>query len=169
MQEKEIINRVAESELVTFNLEDYFPKGERVLFDVKDWLFEGLILKEKDFREFVKKQDWSIFKDKFLALTCTEDAILPTWAYMLVATQLRPFAKKIVFGDLALLETVLFSDAIAAINPKDFEGQKIIIKGCSSVKVPESAYVEIISKLQPVAQSIFYGEACSTVPLFKRK
>ncbi len=167
--EKEIINKVAESGLLEINLEDYYPKGERVLLDIKELLFQGLILKEKDFREFVKKEDWSKFKDKFVAITCSADAIVPTWAYMLLSTSLQPFAKYVVFGDLKTLETVLFTQALSKINPEDFRDKKAVIKGCGNLPVPESAYVELTRILTPVAASIMYGEPCSTVPVMKRK
>ena len=167
--EKEIINKVAESGLLEINLEDYYPKGERVLLDIKELLFQGLILKEKDFREFVKKEDWSKFKDKFVAITCSADGIVPTWAYMLLSTSLQPFAKYVVFGDLKTLETVLFTQALSKINPEDFRDKKAVIKGCGNLPVPESAYVELTRILTPVAASIMYGEPCSTVPVMKRK
>ena len=165
----EIINKVAQSGLIEFNLEDYYPQGERVLFDIKKHLFQELILKEKDFRELMKQEDWTKYQDKLVALTCTADAIVPTWAYMLLATALQPFAKKIVFGDLKTLETILFNEALAAINPENYTDQRIVIKGCSNIPVPESAYVELTRILRPVAKSIMYGEACSTVPLYKKK
>jgi hypothetical protein len=165
----EIINKVAQSGLVEFNLEDHYPKGERVLFDVKEHLFQELILREKDFREFVKNEDWSKYKDKFVAIVCTADAVVPTWAYMLLTTVLEPFAKKVVFGDLKTLETVLYNEALSKINPVDYTDQRIVIKGCSNLPVPESAYVEITRILRSVAKSIMYGEPCSTVPLYKKK
>ncbi len=164
----EITNKVAQSGLVEFNLEDYYPKGERVLLDIKDHLFQGLILKEKDFREFVKGEDWATYKDKFVALYCSADAVVPTWAYMLMASALEPFAKRIVFGDLKTLETVLFTEALAGIRVADFEDKRVVIKGCGNLPVPESAYVEITRILRPVVRSIMYGEPCSTVPVFKR-
>ena len=167
--ENEIINKVAESGLIEFNLEDYYTKGERVLIDVKEILFQGLILKEKDFREFVKNNDWSKYKEKFVALTCSADAIVPTWAFMLFTAALEPFAKKIVFGDLKTLETILFREALSKINVEDFRDKKICIKGCGKLPVPESAYVEITHLLSSVAKSLMYGEACSTVPIMKRK
>lgn len=167
--DKEIVNRVEQSGLVEFNLEDYYPKGERVQIDMKDHLFQGLILKEKDFREFVKNENWAKYQDKFVALVCTADAVVPTWAYMLLSTSLAPFAKGLVFGDLATLETVLFQKALAKINPETFRDQRVVIKGCSNLPVPESAYVEITRLLSPVAKSIMYGEPCSTVPIFKKK
>ena len=163
----EIINKVAQSGLIEFNLEDFYPEGERVLVDVKDNLFQGLILREKDFREFVKNEDWSKYKNKFVALTCTADAIVPTWAYMLLATALEPFAKKIVFGDLKVLETLIFTEVLSKIKVEDYRDKRVVIKGCSKLPVPESAYVEITRLLRPVAKSIMYGEACSTVPIYK--
>ena len=167
--DEEIINKVAESGLVTLNLEEFFPKGERILFDLKNLLFEELILKEKDFRDFIKLHDWKLYQNKFVALHCSADAIVPTWAFMLVAVQLEPFAKKIVFGDLDDLEDSLFMEAVSKINPEAYRNQRIIIKGCSNSRVPESAFVEITRILRPVATSIFYGEPCSTVPLYKRR
>lgn len=169
MAEGEIINKVAESGLLEINLEDYYPKGERVLIDVKNNLFQGLILKEKDFREFVKNENWSKYKDKFVAISCSADAVVPTWAYMLLSTSLQPFAKNVVFGDLKTLETVLFTQALSKINPEDFRDKKAVIKGCGNLPVPESAYVELTRILTPVAKSIMYGEPCSTVPVMKKK
>lgn len=169
VMEDNIINRVAGSGLIEINLEDYYPKEERVEIDIKNNLYEGLILKEKDFREFIKNNDWSQYKNKFVAITCSADAIVPTWAYMLVAVSLQPFAKRFVFGDLKTLETVLFLEAIRKIDPEEFRDKKIVIKGCGNLPIPESAYVEITRKLSPVAKSIFYGEPCSTVPIMKKK
>ena len=166
--ENEIINKVDKSGLIDFNLEDYYPKGERILFDIKDQLFQGLILKEKDFREFIKSTDWEKYKNKFVAIICSSDAIVPTWAYMLITTSLEPFAKKIVFGDLKTLETILFQESLSKINSEDFRDKKLCIKGCGKLPVPESAYVEITRILSPIAKSIFYGEACSTVPIMKK-
>ena len=167
--EKEIVNKVAESGLITINLEDFYPEGERVVFDMKEHLFEELLLKEKDFREFVKTNDWSKYKDKFVAITCSNDAIVASWAYMLVAGALQPFAKKIVFGNPETLETLLFHDSLLKINAEDYRDQRIIIKGCSDKPVPVSAYVELTSLLRPVVKSIMYGEPCSTVPVYKFK
>ena len=165
----EITNKVSQSGLLELNLEDYYPKGERVQLDMKDHLFQELILREKDFREFVNKEDWNKYKDKFVALVCTADAVVPTWAYMLLATALEPFAKKVIFGDLKTLETILFTEALSKIDLADYADQRVVIKGCSKLPVPESAYVEITRLLRPVAKSIMYGEPCSTVPLYKKK
>jgi uncharacterized protein DUF2480 len=167
--EKEIVNKVAESGLITINLEDFYQDGERVVFDMKEHLFEELLLKEKDFREFVKTNDWSKYKDKFVAIICSNDAIVASWAYMLVAASLQPYAKKNVFGNLETLETVLFHDSLLKINTEDYRDQRIIIKGCSDKPVPVSAYVELTSLLRPVVKSIMYGEPCSTVPVYKSK
>jgi hypothetical protein len=165
----EIVNKVAESGLITINLEDFYPEGERVVFDMKDYLFEELLLKEKDFREFAKTNDWSKYKDKFVAITCSNDAIVARWAYMLVAVALQPYAKRIVFGNLETLETILFRNALSNINPEKFRDQRIVIKGCGDKPVPVSAYVELTSLLQPVVKSIMYGEPCCTVPVYKKK
>jgi len=166
--EKEIINRVAKSGIITINLEEFYPQGERLLFDIKEHLFQGLILKEKDFREFIKNEDWSTYTDKYVALICSEDAIVPTWAYMLLATQLAPFVKKVVFGDLETLETVLYNETLNELHINAYKDARIVIKGCGDLPVPKAAYVEITRLLRPVAKSIMYGEACSMVPLYKQ-
>ncbi len=166
--ENEIINKVSESGLITIDLEEYYPEGERVLLDIKENLFQGLILREKDFREFIKNEDWSKYKDKYVGLICSADAIVPTWAYMLLATQLEPLAKKVVFGNLEILETVLYNDILAKIKPEDYTDARVVIKGCGNLPVPKAAYVQITSLLRPVAKSIMYGEPCSTVPLYKK-
>jgi hypothetical protein len=163
----EIVNRVANSQLKTIDLEDFYPKGARTIIDIKNWLFQEQILKETDFREHLKSHDWSQYKDQYVALTCSSDAIIPSWAFMLITTYVFPFAKKIVVGNLAALETSIFQDIITNFNVKEFEGKPLIIKGCSSKPIPETAYIQMIEKLQPVVKSIMFGEACSTVPLFK--
>jgi Protein of unknown function (DUF2480) len=165
---EEIINKVANSSLISIDLEDYYPKGERVVYDLKQNLFIDLILREKDFREFIKNHDWTYYQGKNVAITCSEDVLIPTWAYMLLATKLQPYAKKIVFGNLAKLEESLFEDALKKINPNDFKEAKIVIKGCSKEAVPTSAYILITNLLMPHAQSIMFGEPCSTVPLYKK-
>ncbi len=166
--ENEIVNKVDQSGLMQFDLEELYQKGERVLFDLKGWLFEELILKEKNFREQIKNYDWNQYEDKFVALTCSVDAIVPTWAYMLIVSQLEPFAKKIVFGNSAKLEDELFREAISKLNAENFRNQKVVIKGCGD-HVPVSAYVEFTNFLRPLAKSIMYGEPCSTVPVYKSK
>ena len=165
----EIINRVANSKLVTINLEDYYPEGKRVLFDIKDWLFEGFVLREKDFRNQVSEFDWSQFKDNYVALTCSSDAIIPGWAFMLLSIQLEPYAKKIIIGNLETLETSIYQDVLKNLDVSEFKYKPIIIKGCSKKPVPQNAYIMLATKLKPVAKSIMYGEACSSVPLYKNK
>jgi len=165
----EIVNRVANSNLITFDLEDYYPKGQRVLFDIKDWLLEGFVLREKDFREAAKSHDWSQYQNAYVALFCSTDAIIPGWAYMLLTTYLSPYAKKVVVGDLEKLETLLYTEILQNLDLSEYQDKPVIIKGCSHKPVPENAYIQAISMLQPVARSIMYGEACSSVPLFKRK
>lgn len=166
---EEIVNRVANSKLVTFDLEDFYPQGERVLFDIKDWLLEGYVLREKDFRATAKDHDWTRYSGKYVALTCSTDAIIPGWAYMLLSTYLAPVAKKVVVGDLEMLETILYTEILDKLDVSQFEGLPVIIKGCARRPVPQNAYLQTINKLQPVAKSIMYGEACSSVPLFKSK
>ena len=165
----EIVNRVAQSKLLTFDLEDYYPAGERVLLDIKEWLYEEIILKEKDFRAHVGNHDWEQYKNVFVALCCSSDAIIPGWASMLISTKLQPYAKKVVLGSLEDLETTLFQAIIEDLDISDFKDKPVIIKGCSNKPVPPNAYLWATIKLQAVAKSIMYGEACSSVPLFKRK
>jgi len=167
--EEEIINRVANSTLITVDLEDYYPKGNRVLFDIKDWLLEGLVLREKDFREQVSLHDWSQYQDAYVALTCSTDAIIPAWAFMLISIHLQPFAKKIIIGDLESLETSIYQDIINNLDVSAFQDKPLIIKGCSKKPVPQNAYIMLSNKLKPIAKSIMYGEACSSVPLYKKK
>jgi hypothetical protein len=166
--EETIINRVAKSGLISLDLEDFYDTGERVLYDLKDNLFMGLILKEKDFREFLKTHDWTQYAGKNVAITCTEDAVVPTWAYMLLAIQLEPYANLIVFGNLQDLEQKLYDEALSKINFEEYTGAKVVVKGCSKVAVPTTAYVEVTRRLRPYAQSIMFGEPCSTVPLYKK-
>jgi hypothetical protein len=168
MASGEIVNRVANSALITIDLEDYYPKGIRVYFDIKEWLDEGLVLREKEFRSFVNTHDWSTYKDQFIALHCTSDAIIPGWAYMLVRLQLSGIAKQVVVGDLKTLETTLYQTTIDNLDLHYCENKPVIIKGCSNKPVPQNAYLFLIDKLQPIAKSIMYGEACSSVPLFKK-
>ncbi|HEY0772109.1 MAG TPA: DUF2480 family protein [Sphingobacteriaceae bacterium] len=167
--QENIVNRVAQSGLISFDLADLYPQGERVLYDIKDNLFHGLILREKDFREFVKSHDWAQYAGKHVAVTCSADAIVPTWAYMLLASKMAPYAANIVFGDLRALETMLFHKALAQFDMERFRDERVVIKGCGDIEIPESAYVEVTARLTGIAKSIMYGEPCSTVPVFKRK
>jgi len=165
---EEIINKVAQSGLVTIDLEEFYDDVPRVEFDIKPWLFQGLILKEKDFREHIKIHNWNQYQNAYIALTCTADAIVPTWAYMLLTLSLQPFAKKIVYGNLEVLETVLFNEKINLLDTTPFKDARIVIKGCGNKPVPIAAYVALTEKIKPVAKSIMYGEPCSTVPLYKK-
>jgi hypothetical protein len=164
----EIVNKVAQSALKTFNLEDYYPEGDRQVIDIKDWLFEGFILKEKDFRAALKEHDWSRYKDAYVALQCSSDAIVPGWAYLLITSYLQGVSKKVVFGDFEVLNAMLFQEALQNVDVSDYQDKPVIIKGCSHKPVPENAYLLALQMLQPVAKSIMYGEACSAVPLYKR-
>jgi len=165
----DIVNKVAQSGLVSLDPASFYPPGERVAYDIKDNLFMGLMLREKDFREFVKGHDWTQYQDKNVALFCSEDAIVPTWAYMLLANRFAPYAREVVFGDLKVLETILFEKALNNLNLEQYRDQRIVIKGCGDIAVPESAYVELAKRLTPVVKSLMYGEPCSTVPIYKRK
>lgn len=165
---EQFVNKVAESGLVTIDLESWYPRGETVVFDLKEYLFMGLILKEKDLREAFKNLDWSVYKDKNVALTCTADAIIPVWAWMLAASYLQPYAKEIVMGDEKELHKTIFLKNMAAIDPNEFAGKRIVIKGCGETPIGDFAYMEITKLLRPVAQSIMYGEPCSTVPVYKK-
>ena len=164
----EIVNRVANSQLKTIDLEELYPQGTRTTIDIKKWLFQELILKEVDFREHLKDHDWSQYKNHYVALTCSSDAIIPSWAFMLIATYLMPFAKKVVVGNLTDLETSIFYAIIANFNIEDYKNNPVIIKGCTNKPIPKTAYIQLIEKLQPVVKSIMFGEACSTVPLYKK-
>lgn len=163
-----IINKVAESGLVTIDLENYYPREETAVFDLKDHLFMGLILKEKDFREALKKLDWDRFKGKHVAVTCSVDAVIPVWAYMLVASYLQPLAKEIIMGDEKELHKALFLKNLSTISIGEFTDKRIVIKGCGETPIGDFAYMEITKLLRPVAKSIMYGEPCSTVPVYKQ-
>ena len=164
-----IINKVAESGLVTLDLEKFYPKEPVKIFDLKDYLFRGLIIKEKEFREALKNTNWQAYENANIALTCSTDAIIPVWAYMLVATYLQPVANKIILGDeKKLVESILLQN-ISDINTDEFKDKRVVIKGCGELPIPESAYMHITAVLLPHAKSIMYGEPCSTVPLFKKK
>ncbi|HEY5823334.1 MAG TPA: DUF2480 family protein [Cyclobacteriaceae bacterium] len=166
--ENEIINRVAQSPLVTFDLEKLYVPGERLLVDIKNQLFQEMILKEKDFRDYIKATDWSAYKNKFVAITCSADAIVPTWAFMLLSIALEPHASKIVFGNLDDLETQIFQEELDKIDYESYRDAKVVIKGCSKINVPVAVYVEATNRLRPITSSIMFGEPCSTVPLYKR-
>lgn len=166
--EKPLINRVANSGLINFNLENYFPKDEIVSFDLKEFLFQGLILKEKDFRNSLKEIDWSSYNSKILLVICSTDAIIPVWAYMLVSAYAEPFASQVFLGSKENFISSYYWEFIKQLDASKYEGQRVVIKGCSKKPVPASAYLALTTKLRPYAQSIMYGEPCSTVPIFKR-
>jgi hypothetical protein len=164
-----IVNRVAESALITFDLEKLYQIGQRQSIDLSQWLYEGLILKEKDFRAQLNAHDWSVYQDQFVALYCSTEAILPAWASLLVTSHMQPYSRKVVMGTLEDLEVQLFSEEIQLLDVTPFKDKPVIIKGCSDKTVPQDAYVQLIAKLQPIVKSLFYGEACSSVPLYKKK
>lgn len=172
METNELIpieNKIAGSGLITIDLETLRHNGRRVAFDIKDWLFRELVLKEKDFREFVKNHDWTQYENQNMAFYCSTDALVPTWAYMLLATAVQPYAHKYVFGSLAELETQLYMDAIAQLDINEYMDKRVIIKGCSQDELPVTAYVAVTNKLLPVVKSLMYGEACSNVPIYKKR
>ncbi|MBC8048409.1 MAG: DUF2480 family protein [Fimbriimonadaceae bacterium] len=169
MQSVELINKVAQSGILSFDLEEYFPKEEIVVFDLKEYLFRGLILKEKDFREALVQIDWKTFSNKYLTITCSADAIIPQWAYMLVSVYAQPHAKAIYFGTKQEALKSIYFQTINSIDVEQYRDQRVVVKGCSDKPVPPDAYVYVTNILRPVAKSIMYGEPCSTVPLFKRK
>lgn len=162
------VNKVAESGIITLDLEEYFPKEESIVFDLKEYLFMGLILKEKDFREALKNLDTSPFAGKNVAITCSADAIIPMWAYMLAVSYIEPVAKEVVFGDAAKAEQEVLLKNISKIDVTVYQDQRVVIKGCGEKQIPEAAYVKITGLLRPVVKSIMYGEPCSTVPIYKR-
>ena len=165
----EIVNRVANSKLITFDLEDLYVSGARMTIDISQWLEKGFILREKQFRESVSSHNWSQYENAYVALHCSTDAIIPAWAYMLVATQLQGIAKKTITGSLETLETILYTEVIATLDTTPFENSPVIVKGCADKPVPENAYLLLIEKLHPVVKSLLFGEACSSVPLYKKK
>lgn len=164
-----IKNKVAESGIVTIDLEAFYPKGEIAVFDIKEYLFMGLILKEKDFRLALQNLEVENYRDKYVAVTCTADAIIPMWAYMLIASTLNGIAKDIVFGDEKILIDTLFIKNLCRLNTSDYEDKRVVVKGCGDIQIPETAYLEITNKLRPVAKTIMYGEPCSTVPIYKKR
>lgn len=167
---EDLKNKVAESGLITIDLEKYLPaKDETTVFDLKEFLFKGMILKEKDYREALKQKNWEIYRGKNVAITCTADAIIPVWAYMLATTYLQPVAKEIMVGNEKELNKALFIRNISTINIPELTDKRIVIKGCGETPIDEYAYAEATKILLPVAKSIMYGEPCSTVPVYKKK
>jgi hypothetical protein len=162
------VNKVAESGIITLNLEIFLPKN-MVIFDLKDHLFMGLILKEKDFRTTLQTIDWTLYQNKEVILTCSADAIIPVWAYMLVANYLQPVAQQLAIGNENEAKNQLLLSNIEQADLLEYTNQRVVIKGCGEIPIPESAYAKITYKLRPIAKSIMYGEPCSTVPIFKKK
>ena len=164
----EIINRVALSPLVSFDLSDYHDSGTRTALDIAPQLFQGMILREKDFRAWVKETDWAAYEGHHVWIHCSIDAIIPDWAWLLVAISLEPFAKTLVFGNKGDLEKEIWRKALDTIDYEALEGKKIVVKGCSDIDIPTATYVEFIRRLRPIATKLMYGEPCSTVPLYKK-
>lgn len=166
--QKPLVNRVAQSGLITLKLEEFFPEGEVTELDLKDYLFKGLVLREKDFRTAMKEHDWDKYAGKNLMVHCSADAIVPVWAYMLVATYASPRALRVFMGTSEEFYRIAFQETLQKLDPASFEGRRVVIKGCGDKPVPPSAYLDITCMLMPFAKSIMYGEPCSTVPLYKR-
>ena len=164
----EIVNRVANSKLKTFDLEEIYPEGERTTIDISQWLENGFILREKSFRDQLKSFDWNQYKDKYVAVNCSTEAILPAYTYLLVTSHLSGIAKKVVHGSLKNLELVIFSELLQQIDLEPFENAPVIIKGCSNKPIPESAYLLLFQQLEKVSRSVMFGEACSSVPIYKK-
>ena len=167
--EEIIVNKVAESGLETIDLKEYYPEYKSVFFDIKEYLFKGLILKEKDFRESLKGIHWENYKDKNVAIGCSVDAIVPVWAYMLIVSYLEPFVKEVVYGSIEFLQHSLFLKNLSKLDIHKYEGKRVVIKGCGDIQISEVAFVELTRLLRPVVKSIMYGEPCSTVPIYKSK
>ncbi|WNJ21408.1 DUF2480 family protein [Pontibacter sp. G13] len=164
----EVVNRIANSPLITFKLEDYHTPGERVLLDIKDQLFRGLILRERDFRAWVKEHDWTQYAGKHVAITCSVDTIIQVWAYMLLEVKLQPHAESVVFGSLEDLEISLYFKQLDQIDFEQYADRPVVIKGCSDIDIPAAVYVEATRRLMPLVKKLSYGEPCSTVPIYKR-
>lgn len=167
--EGKIVNRVAKSKLVTIELDDLYPEGKRTVLDISQWLFQGLVVREKEFRSQLQDHDWEQYKDDYVVLTCSTDAIIPGWAYLLITTYLQPHAKFVVQGSVADLDNLLMEQAINELDVSEYEGKPVIIAGCSNKPIPETSYLLLLQKLMPVARNIMFGEACSTVPLFRNR
>ena len=164
-----IQNKVAESGIITLDLEAFYPKGEIVTFDIKDYLFMGLILKEKDFRLALQNIDIEMYRDKYVSVVCTADAIIPMWAYMLISSTLQPVAKDIVYGNQQTLINTVIIKNLSQLDTGEYTDKRVVVKGCGDIQIPETAYLEITNKLRPFAKTIMYGEPCSTVPIFKKR
>lgn len=167
--EEPIVNRVANSKLITIDLEELYPVGARKGIDISIWLREGVVLVEKEFRDALKNCDWSIYKDSYVFLYSSEDAVVPSWAYLLISTYLNPVAKKVIVGSIEELDTLIMNEVIQNIDVEHYKGKNVILKGCSKIQMPQNAYLLLLEKLQGQAQKILFGEACSSVPLYSKK
>ncbi|MFN3874307.1 MAG: DUF2480 family protein [Flavobacteriales bacterium] len=165
--ERPIPNKVAASGIITLDLEELYPAGERVVFDLKPLLWQGIALREDDLRAFCKVHDWAKYQGKLVSVHCSADAIVPAWAFMLVATRLQPFAAFVTEGDADRLERAIFTRLVERLDAAPYRGARVVVKGCSKLPVPPNAYVELSAKLLPVVKSLMFGEPCSTVPLYK--
>lgn len=166
---EEIVNKVANSRLVQIDLASFYPIGKRTTFDLKPWLFQELILKENEFRDHLANHDWSTYEGQYVSIICSSDAIIPSWAFLLITIALEPFAKKAVYGNQEILETVLFEEVFATHDFSQYQDSMVIVKGCGNLPIPQQAYNNYIGKLKPFAKSIMFGEPCSSVPLYKRQ
>ncbi len=164
----EIVNRVEKSGLIQIDLADYYTHGKRTVLDIKPWLFEGLILKEKDFRTYIKNHNWNQYQDHFVSVICSIDVIIPSWAYLLITLELESIAKKVVFGTSEVMETILFEEYFNHFDFSQYQDKMLIVKGCGHLPIPQQAYIHFITKAKPFAKSIMFGEPCSAVPLYKR-
>ncbi len=169
MSEELIPNKVASSGLITISLEDYYPAGERYELDIADWLYEGLMLREKDFRQKIGEHDWEHYRNGFVWAHCSADAIIPQWAYMLISSSLTGVARVFTFGQREQLESILFDQSLNEADFEKFKDQRVILKGCGHLPIPPHAFVSLTEKLKPLVKSLMYGEACSTVPVYKKR
>jgi Protein of unknown function (DUF2480). len=165
---EEIVNKVAQSGLITLSLEDYYPRGTRCNLDLAPWLYQGIMLREKDFRAAVEDHNWEQYRDAYVAIYCSEDAIIPQWAYMLVGAKLAGIAARSVYGNQQFLEALLLDEALSKLAIDDFRDQRVILKGCGDLPIPPQAYLRFAERLQPLVKSLMFGEACSTVPIYKK-
>lgn len=163
-----IINKVSQSGLLTIDLETLYDHIPRELLDIKEQLYMGLMLKEEDFRQYIKENDWSIYQNKHVIVFCSSDAIVPTWAYMLISSKLAGIAKSVFYGSLEAFESQFYIRGIDQMDMKQYEDQRVVVKGCSGIEVPISAYVHLTNVLTPIAKSVMFGEPCSTVPIYKK-
>lgn len=164
-----LTNKVAQSGLKLIDLEAYYPEQEMVEFDLRDYLFKGLMLKEKEFRQSVKSTDWeALCRGKILCVHCSTDAIIPVWAYMLVAALAQPVANEVFGGTIQQYLETHYDRVISGMNIAAFQGERVILKGCGQKQVPWSAYLSLTARLRDTVHSIMYGEPCSTVPIWKQ-